>query len=185
MPAPTTPGSRTTWTLRGSTFCAGACNYHGAVKDDVATLTCTFYLIGAGQLQPGVVAYDDGVVAAFPSREQRPKNHGHLIVVPRQHCRNLYDADDDLLSATVLRVRELAKVVQRTFGATGTTIRQNNEQPGQDTFHLHFHVIPRFEGDEMLLPPVEPVSDANLFAQVAQLQAAVQALRDIGGWPFD
>lgn len=147
-------------------------------------VACTFCRIVGGELQPGVVAYEDGIVAAFPAQEQRPKNRGHMIVVPREHRRNLYDADDALLMAMSIRVRELAKVVQSTFGGAGTTIRQNNERPGQDTFHLHFHVIPRFEGDEMLTPPIERVFDEELFTQAAQVQAGVQALRDRNSWPF-
>lgn len=161
-----------------------ALDHRASVKVEVMTPACTFCRIAAGELQPGIVAYEDAIVAAFPARDQRPKNRGHLIVVPRQHRRNLYDADDDLLMAMSIRVRELAKLVQGTFGATGTTIRQNNERPGQDTFHLHFHVIPRFEGDEMLLPASERVADEELFDQVGRLRAGVQDLRDQRGWPF-
>ena len=42
-----------------------------------------------------------------------------------------------------------AAAVKAAFSADGVTIRQNNEKHGgQDVFHVHFHVIPRFEGDE-------------------------------------
>lgn len=160
-----------------------ASNSKGARKN-LMTSSCTFCRIVAGDLQPGLLSFEDEVVAAFPSHEQRPLNRGHLIVVPRQHRRNLYDTDDELLAKVMPRVRELAQVVHAAFDASGTTIRQNNERPGQDTFHLHFHVIPRFEGDEGLLPPVERIPDAELLEQAARIRAEIEERRTDGRWQF-
>jgi diadenosine tetraphosphate (Ap4A) HIT family hydrolase len=71
-----------------------------------------------------------------------------MLVVPARHLANLYSVDDDIagpLMKTLSRVAAAAKIVAN---ADGVSVRQNNElHGGQDVFHLHFHVIPRFAGD--------------------------------------
>ena len=110
--------------------------------------SCVFCRIARGLLTPGVVAFRDSQTAVFPSRAQQPLNLGHMLVVPIPHVAQIYDVDRDLagpLMATLARVAAAVKVV---CSADGVSIRQNNERHGgQDVFHVHFHVVPRFAGD--------------------------------------
>jgi diadenosine tetraphosphate (Ap4A) HIT family hydrolase len=110
--------------------------------------SCVFCRIVRGEFTPGVLAYRDEHVAVFPALRQQPKNRGHMLVVPVKHVAQVYDVDDALAGPLMTTLARVARAVKTVRNADGVTIRQNNERHGgQDVFHVHFHVIPRFEGD--------------------------------------
>lgn len=79
-----------------------------------------------------------------------PRGTGHCLVIPKAGARNILDIGEASLSATIKTVQHLAKAVKKAFNADGVSIHQFNESAGgQVVFHLHFHVIPRFEGVEL------------------------------------
>ncbi|MGQ0434499.1 MAG: HIT family protein [Microthrixaceae bacterium] len=116
---------------------------------------CVFCEIITGQREAAVIAFHDDDVVVIPARDQRPTNLGHMLVVTRGHYRNIYDLPPELDEKVWGCVRRVAAALQREFGASGTTIRLNNEPPGQDVFHLHVHVIPRHLDDENLSAAAE------------------------------
>ena len=128
---------------------------------------CVFCEIVEGKGPDGIVAYQDKTVSVFASRDQRPTNRGHMLVVTCDHYRNLHDLPPVLYGAVMACLKRTAEAVQRAFGATGSTIRQNNEPPGQDVFHFHFHVMPRHLNDNNLAARYEVV---DLATRVAQAQ---------------
>lgn len=145
---------------------------------------CVFCAIVAGQLTPGVLAYRDAQTAVFPSLHQQPRNRGHMLVVPVPHVAQIYDVDGALGGALMSTVARVARAVKAAFGADGITIRQNNEpHGGQDVFHVHFHVIPRFAGDRFDLGDdrfpfgASTVPDSE---RVTQAAAVRDALRTFG-----
>ena len=76
-----------------------------------------------------------------------PQGLGHTLIVPRDGSRNLLDAKPETLASVIQVVQKIAKAVKKAFNADGVTVMQFNEPAsGQTVFHLHFHVIPRFEG---------------------------------------
>jgi histidine triad (HIT) family protein len=76
-----------------------------------------------------------------------PQGPGHTLVVPKAPSRNLLDADPATLGPLFTVVKKVALAVKRAFGADGVTVLQFNEPAsGQTVYHLHVHVIPRFEG---------------------------------------
>lgn len=126
-----------------------------------------------------MVAYHDGTVAVFASRDQRPTNLGHMLVVTCEHYRNLYDLPPSLYGEVMTCLRRTSEAVQLAFGATGTTVKQNNEPPGQDVFHVHFHVVPRHLSDHSSAANCEVV---DLETRIAQAQAVREHLLRLG-WP--
>ncbi|ESY16172.1 MULTISPECIES: HIT family protein [unclassified Mesorhizobium] len=89
--------------------------------------------------------YEDDAVVAF--MDVMPQGPGHTLVVPKAPSRNLLDADPATLGRLFTRVQTVALAVKKAFGADGVTILQFNEPAsGQTVYHLHVHVIPRFEG---------------------------------------
>jgi histidine triad (HIT) family protein len=92
-------------------------------------------------------AYADDLVVVFPARWPPRGHEGSVLLVTRRHVPTLYDIDNELAPVLMVRVRDIAAAVEKTFGATGTPIRQNNGPPGQDVPHLHFHIAPRFSDD--------------------------------------
>ena len=89
--------------------------------------------------------YEDDAVVAF--MDVMPQGPGHTLVVPKAPSRNLLDADPATLGPLFTTVQKVALAVKKAFGADGVTILQFNEPAsGQTVYHLHVHVIPRFEG---------------------------------------
>jgi len=71
-----------------------------------------------------------------------------MLVVPTQHVAHIYDVAEDVAGPLMMALGRAAAAVKRAFSADGISIRQNNERHGgQDVFHVHFHVIPRFADD--------------------------------------
>lgn len=94
---------------------------------------------------PSQRVYEDADTLAF--MDVMPQSRGHVLVVPKAPSRNLLDADPAVLARAIAVVQKLAIASKKAFDADGVTIMQFNEAPaGQSVFHLHFHVIPRFEG---------------------------------------
>ena len=89
--------------------------------------------------------YDDAETFAF--MDIMPRGDGHCLVIPKTPSRNIFDVDADSLAAVMRTTQKLARAVVKAFGADGVTIQQFNESAGgQVVFHLHVHIIPRFEG---------------------------------------
>jgi len=89
--------------------------------------------------------YEDADTLAF--MDVMPQSPGHLLVIPKTPSRNVLDADPTVLSKLMPIVQKLAKAAKDAFEADGITIMQFNEAPaGQTVFHLHFHIVPRYEG---------------------------------------
>jgi len=77
-----------------------------------------------------------------------PLNPGHVLVVPRRHIRDVYTLPDELAGAVLTVASRVARAAKRAFSADGITLRQHNDTAGgQEVFHFHLHVIPRFTGD--------------------------------------
>jgi histidine triad (HIT) family protein len=97
---------------------------------------------------PAHKVYEDEQVLAF--MDIMPRADGHVLVIPKQAARNILDIAPEALSALVIAVQKVAKAVKMAMNADGLTIQQFNEPAGgQVVFHIHFHVIPRFEGVPM------------------------------------
>ncbi|RUV74390.1 MAG: HIT family protein [Mesorhizobium sp.] len=94
---------------------------------------------------PSHRVYEDDAVVAF--MDVMPQGPGHTLVVPKAQSRNLLDADPAVFGPLFANVQKVARAVKKAFDADGVTVMQFNEPAsGQTVFHLHVHIIPRFEG---------------------------------------
>ncbi len=97
---------------------------------------------------PSYKVYEDDVALAF--MDIMPRIDGHTLVIPKFPARTLLDADSDKLGELIKRVQKVANAVKNSLGAEGLTLLQSNESAGgQVIFHLHFHILPRWEGVEL------------------------------------
>jgi histidine triad (HIT) family protein len=97
---------------------------------------------------PCYKVYEDNVALAF--MDIMPRIDGHTLVIPKFPARTLLDADPDKLGELIKRVQKVAVAVKNSLGAEGLTLLQSNESAGgQVIFHLHFHILPRWEGIEL------------------------------------
>jgi histidine triad (HIT) family protein len=124
-----------------------------------------FAKILRGEIPSHRVYEDDHTVAFMDVMPQAP---GHLLVVPKSPSRNMLDADPAVLANTVQVVQKLARAAQEAFEADGITIMQFNEPAaGQTVFHLHFHVVPRHEG-QPLKPHSGQMEDGDILKANAE-----------------
>lgn len=123
-----------------------------------------FSKIIAGTI-PSHKVYEDEDTLAF--MDVMPQAPGHLLVIPKSGSRNLLDADPATLSKLMPVVQKLAVAAKDAFDADGVFIAQFNEPAaGQTVFHLHFHVIPRHEG-QPLKPHSGKMEDQAILADHA------------------
>ncbi len=103
-----------------------------------------------------------------------PQSKGHTLVIPKAASRNLFDADPAVLATAIAHVQRVANAVHNAMNADGVRIAQFNEAPaGQSVFHLHFHVIPAYEGVELGRHGEGKADDAELAAQARAIAAAL------------
>ncbi len=128
--------------------------------------TNIFAKIIRGEIPCHKVFEDENTLAFM---DVMPQADGHVLVVPKAPSRNLLDADPQALAAAIQVVQRVAKAVQRAFKADGIMLVQYNEaSAGQTVFHLHFHIIPRFEGIT-LKGHGGPMADQTLLATQSEM----------------
>lgn len=103
-----------------------------------------------------------------------PQSKGHVLIIPKAASRNLLDADPAVLARTIPQVQRVARAAQKALNPDGIRVVQFNEAPaGQSVFHLHFHVIPVYEGVEIGRHGEGKADDAELAAQAKAIAAAL------------
>lgn len=118
---------------------------------------------------PCFKVFEDEHVLSF--MDIMPRSSGHLLVIPKEAARNLLDISPDALSVLIARVQRIAKAAKEAFAADGITLQQFSESAGgQEVFHLHFHVIPRWDGVRMAAPPAAKADMTALAAQAEKLR---------------
>ena len=109
--------------------------------------SCPFCEIVAGRREQEVV-YADGQVVAFLC--EPPAAWGHVLVVPRAHVADIWSIEPEDAEAVMRTARRVAGALRDSLGAEGINLRQNSgAASGQDVFHFHLHVVPRYHGDAL------------------------------------
>jgi histidine triad (HIT) family protein len=110
--------------------------------------------------------YEDDDTFAF--LDIMPRADGHTLVIPKAPSVNIFDIEPASLATLIEAVRKLAPVVRDGMGADGVLVQQFNEAAaGQQVFHIHFHIVPRREG-EPLRPHAGEMEDADILAANAE-----------------
>jgi len=110
--------------------------------------------------------YEDAATFAF--MDIMPRGDGHCLVIPKKPSRNILDVEQESLAAVIATTQKLARAVVKAFSADGVTIQQFNEPAGgQVVFHLHMHIIPRFDGVS-LRPHTGEMADQSVLAANAE-----------------
>ncbi|WP_020573672.1 HIT family protein [Actinopolymorpha alba] len=126
---------------------------------------CVFCRILAGELPSTTVAEEDRAVAFM---DVNPATPGHLLVVPRTHAPDLFTVDPADLAACATLAQKMARRVRERLGADGVNLIQSSGAAAwQTVFHLHVHVIPRYDGDPLILPWQPAPGNAAEIAAVA------------------
>ncbi|MBN9073904.1 MAG: HIT family protein [Rhizobiales bacterium] len=132
-----------------------------------------FAKILRGEL-PAYKLYEDA--DTFALMDIMPRGEGHCLVIPKAPSRNILDVAPDSLAAVMATTQKLARAVVEAFSADGVTVQQFNEAAGgQVVFHLHVHVIPRFEGVALKPHTGQMEKPEVLAANAERIRAALAA----------
>ncbi len=109
--------------------------------------TCVFCRIVRKQA-PSSIIYEDKTVMAF--LDIRPLNLGHCLVVPKAHYIDIFDIPENILCDVHKTSKLISPAIKAATDADGISIiQQNGKSAGQDIFHIHVHVVPRFKGQKI------------------------------------
>lgn len=121
---------------------------------------------------PSHKVYEDELT--FVMMDIMPRGDGHCLVLPKAPARNILDVDSSSLAAVYNTVQKVSHAVIKAFGADGVTTQQFNEPAGgQVVFHLHVHVIPRFEGVKLRPHTGEMADQDELKANADKIRQAL------------
>lgn len=116
--------------------------------------------------------HEDGDAIVF--MDVMPQSTGHALIVPKAPSRNLFDARPETLGKLLPLVQRVAKAAKQAFAADGISILQYNEPAGgQTVFHLHIHVVPRFEGVPLKAHSGKMEDQTVLAENAAKLRSAM------------
>ena len=118
---------------------------------------CQFCKLVRKEEDASIVFEDDKTMAFL---DIRPVNDGHTLVIPKAHYENIFDIPEDELAYLYKIVKKTALAVKKGVEAEGISVgQQNGKAANQRVFHLHVHVIPRFEGQRFRRP--EELNEAS------------------------
>ncbi|MBN1647006.1 MAG: HIT family protein [Spirochaetales bacterium] len=110
---------------------------------------CIFCKIAAKQIEAKIFSERESSVAFL---DINPVSPGHSLVIPKSHFTNVADAPDDVLAELISHAKEVALMLKDVLNASGFNIvNANGRAAQQSVFHLHFHVVPRFDDDRLNL----------------------------------
>jgi histidine triad (HIT) family protein len=117
--------------------------------------------------------FEDDHVLAF--LDIMPRSPGHTLVIPKAAARNILDITPEDFAHVARASHKVARAAMTAFTADGITVQQFSEPAsGQVVFHLHMHVMPRYDG-VALLPPASRKEDGKVLeANAAKLAAALK-----------
>jgi histidine triad (HIT) family protein len=109
--------------------------------------SCIFCKI-VSKKAPVSVIYEDKNAVAF--LDIRPLNLGHALVITKNHYEDIFDIPDKDLATIHEVAKKISPAIRETTKADGISIiQQNGKAAGQDIFHIHIHVVPRFFGQKL------------------------------------
>jgi len=131
---------------------------------------CLFCKIVAGAI-PSTRVYEDERTIAF--MDINPGTRGHLLVIPREHARDVLEIDPEDLAACARTAQIMAERVKERLQAAGVNLLNScGQKAWQTVFHFHLHVIPRYDGDPLRLPWQPAPGDREEIAETARALTA-------------
>lgn len=129
---------------------------------------CIFCKIVTNQLA-SLCVYEDEYFKVIMDRF--PAQKGHVLIVPKEHCINIFDLPADLSAKIYPLAQKLAICLKETLNCDGINIVQNNgKAANQAVFHFHLHVIPRYFDDGVKLnTPTSYITSEKEIEAVADL----------------
>ncbi|WP_342506198.1 HIT family protein [Sporosarcina sp. FSL K6-2383] len=133
---------------------------------------CIFCKIIEGTI-PSMKVYEDDHVYAF--MDIMPASKGHVLLVPKTHCENIYDMTEQQASQLFAVAPKIANAIQAEFNPKGMNLLQNNGAfAGQAVFHFHLHFIPRYDEADGFNLAVKTNDTAYTAEQITEFSVGIR-----------
>jgi histidine triad (HIT) family protein len=121
---------------------------------------------------PAEKVYEDSKTLAF--MDIMPRSDGHTLVVPKAPVRTFFDIGPEDLAALYASVQKVSRAAVSGLGADGLTIQQFNEPSGgQVVFHMHVHILPRWDGVSLRPHTGQMAAKEAVAEHAAKIRAAL------------
>lgn len=146
-----------------------------AVRDEAGCPFCR--IIDGSDADAQIVGEGEGWVAFFPLH---PATRGHTLVVPRAHVRDFWEAGSAVTTDLAIACVAVGRALKDALEPEGMNlITSAGDAAEQTVFHLHLHVVPRWQGDaiDSIWPPdseSSEIASADLLREVRDVLAASQ-----------
>ncbi|GAB2468644.1 HIT family protein [Streptosporangium sandarakinum] len=132
---------------------------------------CVFCAIVNGEVEGHVIAETPDTLCFL---DHLPATYGHTLVIPKQHCQDLFDISDESFQAVMATAKQVANALRVSCSAAGVNlVHASGLAAHQTVFHFHMHVVPRYDGDSIVVFP--RLADPARKDEVAQrLRAALR-----------
>lgn len=111
---------------------------------------CIFCKLALGELSSATI-YEDELFRVI--LDISPAVKGHALLLPKRHIKNLFDLDGKESELALDVIRKVSTAIKKTLNCDGINVLQNNgAAAGQSVLHLHFHIIPRYDNDNLTIP---------------------------------
>lgn len=133
---------------------------------------CIFCKIANGEI-PSATVYEDQEFRAI--LDLGPASKGHALILPKNHFKDICDVDEATAGKLFPLAAKIGAAMKEGLGADGFNVVQNNgSSAGQTVFHLHVHVIPRYEGGPAIVSWTPGQTESDELAQTAdKIKAAL------------
>lgn len=111
---------------------------------------CIFCKLASGEFDSATI-YEDNLFRVI--LDISPAAKGHALLLPKRHMANIFELDGEESAQALSVIQKVCNALKKTLNCDGINVLQNNgTAAGQSVFHLHFHMIPRFEQDGVVIP---------------------------------
>lgn len=129
--------------------------------------TCIFCKIAAGEI-PSATVYEDEDFRVI--LDLGPASRGHALILPKEHFKDICDVDEKTAAGILPLAARIGAAMKSGLGASGFNVVQNNgSSAGQTVFHLHVHVIPRYDGGPVMVSWTPGTTEQEALQQTAEL----------------
>ena len=127
---------------------------------------CIFCKIASGDI-PSATVYEDDVFRVI--LDLGPASKGHALILPKSHFKDICEADESVRARLFTLAAKMGEAMKKGLGASGFNVVQNNvASAGQTVFHLHVHVIPRYEGGPPMVTWTPEKAESGELAEIAE-----------------
>lgn len=134
---------------------------------------CIFCKLASGEFSSATI-YEDDLFRVI--LDISPAAKGHALCLPKRHIANIFELDGKESEAALSVIKKVCTAMKKTLNCDGINVLQNNgTAAGQSVFHLHFHMIPRYDHDDVIIPwKTLSYEDGEAAALAAKISANIE-----------